>query len=150
MVNKRKETAGKIFLASFVFFTLTSLIFYSIIQTVSYDGFELKTTPNHVTSNFPYSTIGNYKQREVLDNLPPSPKGQFTLEFQVSNSLESAEKKVSALKEKGIKSFYRPLSRDGLIYYQVRKGLFENKEKAEKAARRIKMINEEKVRVVSL
>jgi len=118
-------------------------MFVAVLSTMLYFGFEKRRQPTKIKKVFkssnnaaprslPYHTIGNTKQIEQLPAYQADPK--YTLEFQIFRDRSDAEKLVNNLIEQGVQAYYTPLQRQGEIIYRVRKGVFESKQLALKAA----------------
>ena len=147
--NERLFLSIRIFLAMSLFLLLTGLGFYFVSKTVLFDE-NRRHSADKAKEVFPYSTVGGYELPKTYKELARPAKDRFTLEFDIMSSQQEAEARILALEEKGIRAYYTPLSRDGVIVYRIRKGLYDTQEGAKNAAKKIQHSKKLKTAIVKL
>ncbi len=134
-------------------------MFVAVLSTMVYFGFEKRGQPSKIKKVFkkttatapktlPYHTIGNTSRDERQAIYQANPK--FTLEFQVFRDRSKAENMVKHLIEQGVQAYYTPLQRQEEIIYRVRRGVFESKNLASKAAASLRKQKNLSARVIRL
>lgn len=79
-----------------------------------------------------------------------SGKLSYTLEVDLADERQEAERLIDTLKERGIDAYYTPLSRAGRIVYRVRHGIYPSREEAHAAQVALKNERRLATRVVKL
>jgi septal ring-binding cell division protein DamX len=77
-------------------------------------------------------------------------KLSFTLEVDLTDKREEAERLIDTLKERGVDAYYTPLSRAGKVVYRVRHGIYPSREEAQKAQLALKDQRKVATKVVKL
>lgn len=77
-------------------------------------------------------------------------KLSFTLEVDLTDKREEAERLIDTLKERGVDAYYTPLSRAGKVVYRVRHGIYPSREEAQTAQLTLKDQHKVATKVVKL
>ncbi len=97
----------------------------------------LKPKKNNVVF---YKTVGDAPKRTVEEGLKKSasmPQKRFTLELEVTNNQTKADIILDNLQERGIEAYYTPIQKAGKVYYHIRQGLFSDRLRASKEAKKV-------------
>lgn len=137
----------KIIVASTVFLTLlisTSWGIYHYIQSNNQNSIALsnqKETKN--TTKLFYKSIGatptlNYNKNIVDSKSSSIPR--FTLELATVNDTFEAKNALKEYAQKGITAYYTPVKSNGRVFYKIRSGFFESKQKAYSTSTHLKKV----------
>ena len=118
-----------------VFITSLTIAITALILSgeTSVENLNSKVT-NQLSTVF-YKTIGQAPDLTTLNQgTKKLPQNSFTLEIQVAQKREEAEKIIDRLQAQGIRAYYTPLNRGGQIVYRVRYGIYKTQAEADKAS----------------
>ena len=74
----------------------------------------------------------------------------YTLEIDLADQRQEAERLIDTLQERGVDAYYTPLARAGRIVYRVRHGVYPSREEAQAAQLALKNTRQVATKVVKL
>ena len=141
---------GRVLAALAVFLVVIATGIY--VATRSTGGEAAKDAPPPVASEVQplnkvfYDGIGAAPARARVETTQSS----YTLELNLTGSLEEAEALVRKFKVQGVEAYFTPLSRGGHIVYRVRHGIYIDHDAAMKAQATLKTAYKIGAKVVQL
>jgi hypothetical protein len=98
-----------------------------------------------------YSSIGEIEIKEnKISSTEPEPSQRYTLEFKTVKTQREAIDLVDHLTHRGLDGYYTPIQKNGVLIFLVRQGIYNLRQDAQKAAKKLLVQDKIHMRVAKL